>query len=489
MEADDADDDERDEPDASERRGFVEEDDAERRGAERRHGVGETVGVLEADRPRDLEGAGDDEERPGRVRCFATEGFSPATSRRRPVARYGYAVRLVRSRRMRRRALLGLLAVGGTAGCLRLEGGDGTTTATTGTGAGTETVETATATDAATDPATETEPETATEREEATYPFGVSEDGVDPYLYSTCQSAVAELSYRSQYTKVDVESGTRKWAREYEADGGAALGHWNRKNGGPVDAYHPVGGDMLWREEVEGAFTFGLNSSNAFENVFWDEELKPLLEGPAWSAPERVNDDRPAIWELTADSVGKTVRSPGHMQGELKSVEGARLRVDENGVIRRVDAVYEASNLDGNVRRYRFRFVVSDVGSVSLSTPSWVKTARENRPRIGARLTDDRKYVRIAFESGSIAPGSRISVFDHGDSDRKYVGHTDREVSTGDVLYVHARTDTGHFNEAGIGYGDRSAAGTPPTLDSEYHVVSFRRDTMYHPGVDVAPPN
>jgi hypothetical protein len=384
---------------------------------------------------------------------------------------------------MRRRALLGLIAVGGTAGCLRLEGDEGTSTeATSSAVSATESGDTATET------ATETEPEATTERADATYPFGLSEDGVDPYLYSTCQSAVAELSYRSQYTKLDAESGSQKWHREYEADGGAALGHWNRKDGGAVDAYHPVGGDMLWRERVGDGYTFGLNGTPTFQNVFWDEELQPLLKGPAWSAPERVNEDRPAIWEVTADSVGESVRSPGHMEGELKAVEGARLRVDENGVIRRVEAVYEASNMQGDVRRYRFRFEVTDVGSVSLSEPSWLETARERRPRFAARLTDDRTFVRVTVEQGGIAAGSRISVFDR-DIERKYVGHTDRALTAGDVLYVNARSDSGKFNEAGISYGEPNAVGTPPRLDSKYHLVAFRRDTKYHPGVDVAPPS
>jgi len=55
-------------------------------------------------------------------------------------------------------------------------------------------------------------------------------------------------------------------------------------------------------------------------------------------------------------------------------------------------------------------------------------------------------------------------------------------------LYVHARSDSGEFNDAGIGYGQRSAVGTPPTLKDEYHVVAFQRDTKYGPGVDVARP-
>ena len=48
---------------------------------------------------------------------------------------------------MKRRALLGALAVGGTAGCLRLEGGGGDETSATRTAtAATESVETTTAT-------------------------------------------------------------------------------------------------------------------------------------------------------------------------------------------------------------------------------------------------------------------------------------------------------------------------------------------------------
>jgi hypothetical protein len=383
---------------------------------------------------------------------------------------------------MRRRALLGLLAVGGTAGCLRLEGGGGTETNATGTGRA-ATVDTATAT--ATDTATETE---TTERGDPTYPFGLSDDGVDTYLYSTCQTATSELSYRAAYTKIDVGSGDLLWQREYDVSEGTALGHWNRNGGGPVDAYHSVGGDFLWREEVGDGYTYGVSSRPRFKEIFWAEEFQPLLKGLAWGTPERVNDDRPAIWEVPADSVGETVRSPGHMGGELKSVGGARLRVDENGVIRLLQAVYDSSDAGGNVRRKRFRFELSDVGAVSLSAPSWVETAREKHPEFSAQLTDDRKYVRLTMESGSIATDSRISLFEGPDRGRKFVGRTDREVSAGDELYLHAESDSGKFNDAGIGYGQRSAVGTPPTLDGEYHVVAFRRDTKYEPGVDVAPP-
>lgn len=345
-----------------------------------------------------------------------------------------------------------------------------------------------TATATATDTATDSDPET-TERADPTYPFGMSDDGVDSYLYSTCQTAVAELSYRAAYTKVDVESGELMWQREYEAAENTALGHWNRKGGGPVDAYHSVGGDFLWREAVGDGYTYGESTRPRFQEIFWSEEFQPLLKGLAWGAPERVNDARPAVWEVTADSVGETVRSPGHSEGELKSAEGARLRVDENGVIRSLQAVYVSSDARGNVRRKRFRFELSDVGAVSLSAPSWVDAAREQHPEFAARLTDDRKYVRLSMESGSMAPDSRISVFELPERQRKYVARTDREVSAGDVLYIHAQTDSGKFNDAGIGYGSRSAVGTPPTLDEAYHLVAFRRDTKYDPGVDVSPPS
>lgn len=392
--------------------------------------------------------------------------------------------------------MLGLIGIAGTAGCLRLEGDSGTTARTTASSTTAMATDTATATATATEAETTVADESTTSQEtettersgDPTYPFGLSDDGVEPYLYSTCKTAVSDLAYRSQYTKLDAKSGNRKWHREYEAEGGAALGHWQRKNGGTVDAFHTVGSDMLWREAVSDDYTFGLTPSGTFENIFWDEELQPLLKGPAWSEPERVNEDRPAIWKLTADSVGQSVVSPGHMEGELKSVQGARLNVDENGVIRRVEAVYDASDLEGNVRRQRFQFEVSEIGAVSLSEPSWLESAKERRPRVAARLTDDRRYVRLSVETGAIASGSRISVFDRGDRERKYVGYTDREVGSGDVLYVYAKSDSGKFNKSGIGYGERSATGTPPLLDSEYHLVSFRRDTMYHPGVDVAPP-
>ncbi|NHN43271.1 hypothetical protein G9C85_16765 [Halorubellus sp. JP-L1] len=382
---------------------------------------------------------------------------------------------------MRRRAVLGILGTVGTGGCLRLAG-ETTTTRQSATTA-------ASARSAA--PATATEPSTTTEEwsDEPSYPYGLADDGVSPLLYDTCVQSLSGRAFRARYTKVDAERATRKWDRTFAVADRQAVAQWTRNQGGLVDMFR-TGNEGLWREDLGDAYTYGRDAGGfSMREIVWDKELEPLISAPAWGSPERTNDARPAIWTVEADGLETPNVAPGYVEGELRAVDSASLRVDETGVIRSFEASYTVYDANADdTRSYTFRYLTRDLGSVAVSEPEWTATARQQRPTASASLTDDRRFVRLRVESGGlIATDSRISVFEEG-TDRKFVTHTQSSLEEGDVAYLYRTSDEDRVEQGTVVVGERPSDVTPLALDGEYSLSAFRKDTNYFPRIQVSAP-
>jgi len=335
---------------------------------------------------------------------------------------------------------------------------------------------------------TETEAETTTE---PSLPYGVDEDGVTGELYSTCTQALRGDSFRTTYAKLDVNTAVRRWNKRFAVEGSIALGQWTRDEGGPVEMYRDRT-ESLWRERLGDRYTYGKDAGSFDMNeVVWKKEVYPLLSGVNWSAPVRVNDARPAVWETTAGDVEGRPAAPGYVSGELRSVDSGKLRVDEDGVVRSLDVTYEAfDEIQEQTETLRYRQRITARGDVSVEEPSWLSTARERRPRVNATLTDDRQFVRVEVTGGGgIATDSRLSVFDETRADTKFIAHTREPVEVGDVVYLYRMEDRSGFQQGRLAHGSAPSDVTPPALDGEYYLAGFRKDSNYFSDVDVSTPD
>lgn len=351
---------------------------------------------------------------------------------------------------------------------------------------------TASATRTASETEVETETETETEtRDEPTLPYGIDEDGVSGGLYTTCKQALRGASFRTTYTKVHAGRATRKWNKQFAVDGSTAIGEWTRRDGGPVEMYRDRS-ESLWREDLGDRYTYGKDSGSFdLEKVVWKKEIYPLLTGVNWGPPERVNDARPAVWRTTADGVAGSTDAPGYSDGELRSVDSAALRVDEDGVIRSLDVTYESYlDVQDRVVPYRYRQRIAELGGVSVGEPDWLSNAEESRPRVDATLTDDRRFVRVEVTDGGwMATGSRLSVFDVSRDDTKFIANAKEPVEVGDVVYVYRMEDRSGFQQGRLAHGGQPADVNPPPLDGEYELSGFRQDSNYFTRVDVPAPD
>lgn len=370
---------------------------------------------------------------------------------------------------MRRRTFLAGVGLVGVSGCLRLEGGS-----ETGTGRTTPGSRATPPTSASTTTAESAETATETTRTPASYPSGLSDDGVDSFLYPTHRQTLYGSSFRAQWIKRDRESGTVRVQKQYRGEDGRALGRWRTSDGTQVEMY-PTGRGDYWRESLATGPTYGNDMGNTDPSL-WGDEIQPLIVAGDWSAPTRANDQRPAIWEVTADAVDDESVVPGTSHGAPGTVLSlsATMQVDENGAIRSLEATYRLRDDGVGEFAYETAYSVEDVGGVTVEEPAWLSTAQEQAPTVTATVTDD-QYVRFAVESGNrLEPGTRLVVDAEGDEPGfGYVLEDPIEPNTPAYLF------TDESGSGTIARETRPSDGNPASLDGTYSFYARRRDEFY----------
>ncbi|WP_435361494.1 hypothetical protein [Haloarchaeobius sp. DFWS5] len=382
---------------------------------------------------------------------------------------------------MNRRGVLGALSAVAISGCLRLTSSAGTETAgEAGSESPTETVaETATATQ------TTAEPETTTGRVgELELPDGLSEDGPESFLYAFHRQALQRSSFRVNWTKINANRSFIKWQKEFDVDAGTSSGSFTRgDSGNSVDIYRS-GNDGLWREDMGAHYTYG-NDDDGFnvDEVTWEQELEPMLTAGDWRAPTLVNEEYPAVWELETDTVADESAIPGYHRGTIESID-ATIQVDENSVIRSVDAATTIVDRDGETIQYMSEFGIDSFGSVSVTEPDWLATAEQNLPVVSTSLTDDERFVKLRIESGSrFEANSRIIVFADGQEIGSAVG-LDEPLDLGVDAYLYKADDWEQSRDIRVARGGRPSV-TPTPFDGPLRLAAARETTTYLDGVAV----
>ncbi|NHN43262.1 hypothetical protein G9C85_16720 [Halorubellus sp. JP-L1] len=312
--------------------------------------------------------------------------------------------------------------------------------------------------------------------------MGLSDDGVEETLYAVHESTLTSTSFHAEWSKYDLDNGVFKWRKQYDSDVGQAVGRGSvRTNYGPSDVYLVEGVGSLWREELVDGYSYGANPEGwETGKPMWQNEIQPLFEAGDWSAPERLNHDRPAVWEVSTNSVADPSAVIGYYDGETVALSGT-LRVDERGFFREVEAtasVREDEARGGAVHEFETEFAVDSVGEVTVSEPSWVATVRERRPKVTASLADGDRYVELSLTGGNrIEPNSWVAVWDESVGG-SYNLTLDEPIESGETVYLY-RAEPDASTSLRISRGGKPS--TPPTREFTNPVdVWARRTTLLY---------
>ncbi|MEZ3115593.1 hypothetical protein RYH80_06645 [Halobaculum sp. MBLA0147] len=379
---------------------------------------------------------------------------------------------------MRRRSVLATLGATFAGGCLRLTGGGDETATRTRTRGATDTTTpspTASPTESPTDSPTPAEPP---------MPSGLTENGVRPFLYSVHQSTLNAASFEAEWSKLRREDSSLKWQRRYRVGSTSAVGRAQvRAEGGPVDVYRSLDTGTVWREPVGSGYTYGRDDTEPkLSEAAWASEVEPLIRAGSWSEPTRANDSRPAVWEVTTDTVSEPNVAPGkgYGSGTIRSLSGT-MRIDQRGFVRSLVANYEL-DARGETQRYTSRFAVSGLGSTTVSEPSWVQTALDRRPRVAVDSTDDDRFVTLTIEEGNrLEPGTVVSVYSTVD-EFSYDVKIDRAIEPGTTTYL-SQIRGAESSPTLQADREERPIGEPPTFDGTL-IVEARRAALKYFRVD-----
>lgn len=383
----------------------------------------------------------------------------------------------------RRRALTSILGVGTTlvSGCLRLSAEEGEATPV-GT--------TPSSKDGQSADAVRTTQNAVVDTSTPSYPMGLTDSGLEfpGSIFSGHVDMLQQTSFRARWTKFDRTHSQVKWQKEYRGESGRAYGTWTRQWGAPVEMYRYVRGDY-WREDLGSRFTYGEEDSFNQGHVpeVWGIEINPLLEAVDWGPPSRINHSRPAMWELTSASVGQASAIPGYHNGSVTSVSSTSMRIDERGVIRRVNAVYSIQEEDGEEKTYETVFRIDSIGTISVTEPAWLSTARDRAPTASATLTDDNLFVKFNIDSGNpIEPNSWVWVGNNA-SKSGFGLQIEEPIGAGDTAYLYRPESFSDSttDEAGMTLNRRPSNANPQELIGDYHMMARRKATHYFESFDV----
>jgi hypothetical protein len=373
-------------------------------------------------------------------------------------------------RKTRRRVLAagGIASVLGLSGCLRLSEAEPTGTATsamtattTGDQSATETdTATATDTDTQTDTATESETETTESEDEATYPPGVSEDGVTEALVLEHRQ---RTSGRSQTVETEYMGYNRRTAR-FSGDGRVYV----ESSRGP-ETYVEDG--QLFQRSTFGsediyAYTDELRSEFRPAALAGADVLEALVVGGNFAPVGRQTRDGQTLFILEADAVENASvleetrlvnRYFRESEFPIESLSASAL-VTPDGLVAEMEA-YLQGNGDGG------EFVVntSDVGSTSVSPPTWKAAAEREEAQFEASLSSNGSYVELRQTSGQPIGSTADVRFEMDAYDRRdyYNGQYQGSTSTGTTFYLYKTDETTEYGSPKLGI----SKGSPPSTD------------------------
>lgn len=382
---------------------------------------------------------------------------------------------------MRRRTLLGGLGglgAVGLGGCLRLDEGDPTSTATeASTTDATTASTTARTTTQSGDDAAESDDDADVPE---TYPTGMDDEGVYAYLVDNHVNTLVDTTFVENWTVANrTEGETRKAVTATVDDGQAVM---ERGIGVDLQVFYDSSGGY-WREDLGDGATYG-KDRRAFE-VPWvtkSRELRQLIMAADWDAPTPVEGG----FEIAATGT-RDVQSlkREYAAASIESFEADGF-VTAEGVITDLTVSLEfVHEEEERLFEIRTRHRVTDVGTASVTEPSWLATARERAPDVDVRIDDANEYVVFDHQGGNpIEPETNVVLYDRsergGSGNWGYRGN-DEPFEAGETVYLWMdQNDRLQWQR-----GSRPAGANPQSLDRELAFWMHRHGAEYFGAVQL----
>ncbi|WP_439026420.1 hypothetical protein [Haloarchaeobius sp. DT45] len=379
---------------------------------------------------------------------------------------------------MNRREFLATMALAGVSGCLRLQA-ESTQTGRPGSSTDartpTESSSTATVSEAAS-------PTETTATGPAPYPTGLDDDGPNLFLVPTHVRTLKSTSYRAVWRKLNHTKSEIYQDREYRNEGGKLLGTVLGNDSSTVEVFRS-GDDAYWRENLGGSYTYGNDrhrNEKMYEWTLWARELNALIEAGAWGSPEVVQESPTTVWRVQTDSLGTESVADRDTGGTITGFTAGEMKIDENGVIRSLNAKYEEVEDDEGSRAIETTYTIDAIGATTVAEPSWLTTAKEQAPTVAVSITEDDSFVKLRIESGgAIASGSVLQVFDRAKGGSPIDLMLDEPLEPGTTAYLYDHGDGDSFPSGTLVRGSRPTAEPAQKLPNSYDVWARRRDIHY----------
>lgn len=360
-----------------------------------------------------------------------------------------------------RRVFLGTTVAASSllAGC---SGGGTESSSPTGTPSDTETpapTETATAT------ATETEKPTTVET--FAYPSGATRDGINPTeLFSTHRTSIVDGGSATVAVEGATERGdytTSTQLRNSYADAGIlrvdTANSLTERLWSPADeevGYVEMDTGFEQRYRID-------NQAPGPQPVLRLAEIDSLLAGGEWSEAMAVAEHpsgEGVVYETTGiASEQELLRA---FPGESVSSFTASATVTASGYLHELTYEITVAQREQTMQQ-QATITTEEVGTTSLSVPSWASTAKEEGVRFDVGVTDDSKAIKLDLVNGTVPSGARVSLF----SGKNGNGSLSQSLSAGDSLYASLSAD----NELLLGVNEVPSSSTELT---DFVYVSIR---------------
>ncbi|MFC6954012.1 DUF7537 family lipoprotein [Halorubellus litoreus] len=370
----------------------------------------------------------------------------------------------------RRRVLVagGLSSVFGLSGCLRLSQAEPTGTATSGDSAATSADESTTERATTAEP-TETDAETTDgDDDAATYPPGVSEDGVTEAL-------VLEHRQRTSGRPRTVETEYMGFNRLTTKIGDDVRMRVESSRGPET---YVEDRQLFQRQTVAGQAIYAYSPELRFEFrpsvLAGTDLLEALIRAGNFAPVGRQTRDGTTLFILEADEIeNATVLEESRIVSRyfrrsefpLESFSGSAL-VTESGVIREMEAFLQGDGDGGE-------FVVntSDVGATSVTTPTWKDTARRKAATFEVSMASDSSFIELVQTGGQTIGADadvrfQIDAYDQMDY---FNGRFEGSSSEGATFYLYKTDETTEFGspKLGVSKGSRPSSSPAGTWSSD----------------------
>ncbi|MDR5673159.1 hypothetical protein RH858_08350 [Halalkaliarchaeum sp. AArc-GB] len=334
---------------------------------------------------------------------------------------------------MKRRGLLGSLVPLSVAGCLRLTDEEEPEQTTPGSGPNTESAQGEETPESRNDSGDEADTEgTDSANEEIEYPTGLDEEGVSPILADSHTFALRRTTATMEWTLGGVTGphyAEERWAVRL-GDGEAVA---ETMNDGPM-TIHFAPNSGYWREEIGGGVTYGRTRQSAWydiSRIVRSHRLSRLIRAGDWNPPGY--DEGTGMFSIEAEGVedpSKLAEDRGADAIESFSATG---EVTPDGIIRELEVEFEY-RWGQDLYLEQIVLTVDDIEDVTVTTPDWVDTAREQAPEMTAEFVRDRQFIELTMQDGNpILAGTSLVVHDE---ENQGFGDFSEDVTPGDTLYL-----------------------------------------------------